>query len=231
MSYLERVFRATEELNRRTILAVLEPRPGGVLLDLGCGDGALTERVAARVQATRKLGVETWEPFAAQARARGIEVFDVDLGKRLPFDDRSIDVVHSNQVIEHLPFTDHFLKEIRRVLRPGGQAVVSTNNLASWHNIVSLVLGWQPMPCHVSDEVIVGNPAGPMEGASGTPGQMHLRIFTSRALAQLAAHHGLDVEVERTAGYYPLPPALARVATRLDRRHGAFLVQRYGVPA
>jgi SAM-dependent methyltransferase len=231
MSYLERVFRATEELNRRTILAALEPRPGAVLLDLGCGDGALTDRVAARVQAGRKLGVETWEPFAAQARARDIEVFNVDLGERLPFDNASIDVVHSNQVIEHLPFTDHFLKEIRRVLRPGGQAVVSTNNLASWHNVLSLVIGWQPTPCHVSDEVIVGNPANLMEGATGTPGQMHLRIFTSRALAQLAEHHGFTVEVEWTAGYYPLPPVLARIATRLDGRHGAFLVQRYGVPA
>jgi hypothetical protein len=81
----------------------------------------------------------------------------------------------------------------------------------------------------VSDEVIVGNPAGLMEGATGTPGQMHLRIFTGRAMAGLAEYHGLRVEVERTAGYYPLPPRLARVATRLDPRHGAFLVQRYGV--
>ena len=231
MPLLEHIFRATEEENRRTILAVLEPRPGCTLLDLGCGDGSLTDRVAERVQAGRKLGVETWEPFAARARDRGIEVFDVDLAQRLPFEDGSVDVVHSNQVIEHLSFTDHFVKEIRRVLRPGGQAVVSTNNLASWHNIVSLVLGWQPMPAHVSDEVILGNPAGLMEGATGTPGQMHLRLFTSRALAQLARFHGLAVQVERTAGYYPLPPLLARLATRVDRRHGAFLVQRYGVAA
>ena len=39
MSYLERVFRATEEDNRQAIMRALEPRPDGVLLDLGCSDG------------------------------------------------------------------------------------------------------------------------------------------------------------------------------------------------
>jgi len=231
MRLLERIFRAAEEENRRAILATLDRQPGATVLDLGCGDGAFTVRVGERVGAGRLLGVELIEEAAAVARSRGIDVESAELGERLPWDDASIDVVHSNQVIEHLAFTDHFLREIRRVLRPGGQAVVSTNNLASWHNVVSLALGWQPTPCHVSDEIIVGNPAGMMEGATGARGQMHLRIFTSRALAELARFHGLEVQVERTAGYYPLPPLLARLATRLDRRHGAFLVQRYGVLA
>ena len=102
----------------------------------------------------------------------------------------------------------------------GGHAVISTNNLASWHNVVSLVLGWQPTPCHVSDEVIVGNPANAYEGYEGAvDGQQHLRVFTGRALAGLAAFHGLTLDLDRTAGYYPLPVALARVMTRIDRRH------------
>ncbi len=229
MSALEAAFHSAEELNRQAILDVLDPAPGCTLLDLGCADGAVTMRIAERVQAARVLGVELIEELAVAARGRGIEVMAADLAQPLPFEDGSIDVVHSNQVIEHLSFTDHFLAEIRRVLRPGGQAVVSTNNLASWHNIFSLVLGWQPMPCHVSDEVILGNPVGLSEGATGARGQMHLRVFTGRALAALARHHGLRVDAELTAGYYPLPPSLARRAVRIDPRHGAFLVQRYGV--
>lgn len=232
MSYLTRVFEATEEVNRRAILAAAAPRPGATLVDLGCGDGAFTERFAARVGAGRIVGVELIDELADAAERRGIEVHRADLSARLPFADASIDVVHSNQVIEHLRATDHFMREIRRVLRPGGYAVVSTNNLASLHNIVSLLAGWQPPPCHVSDERIgLGNPMNAHGGAPGAAGQMHLRIFTGRALAELAELHGLRVEVARTAGFYPLPPRAAEVATRVAPRWGAFLVQRYSVSA
>src|SRR3712207_5135102 len=159
MGYLVRVFAATEEVNRRAILAAMDPRPGAVLVDLGCGDGTFTARVARRVGARRTVGVELIEPLAAEAERRGIQVERADLGERLPFGDGTVDVVHSNQVIEHLRGTDRFMREIRRILRPGGYAVVSTNNLASLHNIASLVAGYQPPPCHVSNERVgVGNP-------------------------------------------------------------------------
>jgi SAM-dependent methyltransferase len=228
VSYLDRMFKATEEVNRLAILDLATPRPGATLLDLGCGDGEFTARLARRVQPARTLGLELIEPLAAAAEARGIEVHRADLAERLPFADGEIDVVHSNQVIEHLPFTDHFMREIRRVLKPGGYAVISTNNLASLHNIVSLAAGYQPPPCHVSDEQIgVGNPMNAHRGAPGAAGQMHLRVFTGRALAELAELHGLDVDVATTAGFYPLPPRPARLATRALGRYGAFLVQRY----
>jgi SAM-dependent methyltransferase len=232
MGYMTTMFEATEELNRRTILDAATPRPGATLLDLGCGDGVFTERIARHVGAGSVLGLELIEPLAEAAEARGIEVHRADLAEKLPFEDASIDVVHSNQVIEHLPGTDHFMREIRRVLRPGGYAVVSTNNLASLHNIVSLIAGYQPPPCHVSDEQIgVGNPMNAHRGAPGAAGQMHLRVFTGRALGELAELHGLRVEVAKTAGFYPLPPRVAAVAGRVAPRWGAFLVQRYGVAA
>jgi methionine biosynthesis protein MetW len=226
---LAHLFVATEEENRREILDQLRPAPGGTLLDLGCGDGALTVRAAERVGATRVLGVETEPGLAAQATAAGVEVAAVDLAEQLPYEDHSIDVVLSNQVIEHLSDTDHFMREIARLLKPGGHAVVSTNNLASWHNVAALVAGWQPMPCHVSDEVMVGNPASFAEGTTGYDYPMHRRVFTGRALGALAEHHGLRVEADVVAGWYPLPPRAARIAARWDRRHGAFLVQRYGL--
>ena len=225
MTYLERVFRATEEENRRTILGMLPAGRGGVLLDVGTHDGAFTERVARRLGATRVAGVELLEPHAEAARARGIEVACADVDDGLPFGDAEFDVVHANQVIEHVRRTDGLLREMRRVLRPGGVALVSTNNLASWHNVASLALGLQPMPAHVSDEVIVGNPLNPEDGrAHEDVGRTHLRLFTGRALGRLCAVHGLDVVELRTAGYYPLPPRLARLAGRVDGLHGAFLV-------
>lgn len=230
MSYLSRNFLETEDENRAVILQSLRPKPGGLLVDLGCGDGTFTVDVARRAGAGRTVGVEFVDAIAGQAREAGVEVLVADLGERLPLDDESVDVVHSNQVIEHLPRTDHFLAEIRRILKPDGYAVISTNNLSSWHNVVSLIMGWQPFPSHVSDSVFVGNPLNFAPGPTGMgsmPGQTHQRVFTGRALTELAQHHGLEPELEAAAGYYPLPPRFARRAARLDPRHGAFLVHRF----
>ena len=225
VGYLERVFRATEEENRRAILQALPEGRGGAMLDLGTHDGAFTVRVAERLRAERVCGVEFIEAHADKARTLGIRVHVGDLDAGLPYPDESFDTVHSNQVIEHVRFTDVFLTEIRRVLKPGGLACISTNNLASWHNVAALAMGFQPFPMHVSDELTVGNP---IHFDRGKPhpdrGRAHLRMFTGRALSELCAHHRLEQVRLRTVGYYPLPPRLARVATEVDRLHGAFLL-------
>jgi SAM-dependent methyltransferase len=225
VGYLYRVFRATEEENRRAILATLEPRTGARLLDLGTHRGDFTLRVAERVGAGTVTGVELLEEHAAVARSRGIDVRHADLEDGLPFEDEAFDVVHANQVIEHVRRTDTFLRETRRVLAPGGLACISTNNLSSWHNVFSLVFGLQPMPMHVSDETIVGNPLNPLDGRPHDDiGRTHQRLFTGRALTELCALHGLELVSLRSAGYYPLPPLLGRPAARLDPTHGAFLI-------
>ncbi len=153
-----------------------------------------------------------------------------DMSTGLPFDDDSVEVIHSNQVIEHLAKTDLFLQEIQRVLRPDGYAVVSTNNLASWHNVASLIAGYQPSPAHVSDYTVTGNRLNAaFDGyVQEQAGQQHLRIFTGVGLEDLAKFHGLTVQESRTAGFYPFSPRVARRLARMDRRHGAFLVQRFG---
>ena len=227
VGYLRRVFRATEALNRSEVLASLPCRPGASLLDLGASDGAFTRRLAAKVGAGRVAAIEFLEIHAQRARERGIEVHTGDLEAGLPFEDGEFEVVTANQVIEHVRRTDLFVREVKRVLAPGGVACLSTNNLSSWHNVGSLALGLQPMAAHVSDEVIVGNPLNPEHGHPHEDiGRTHLRLFTPRALAELCQYHGLRVLSLRTVGYYPLPPLLARPAARLDSRHGAFLLAR-----
>lgn len=229
MGALQRLFLATEDENRRLILETMPRRAGARLLDLGCGDGRWTLEVARHVGASDVHGVEMLEGRANEARRRGVEVLVADLSEPLgAYEGASFDVVHSNQVIEHVRDTDCFLQEIRRVLRPDGYALLSTNNLASWHNVVSLVLGWQPLPCSVSDLVNVGNPFDLYRGREHSArGQTHLRVFTGKALAVLARYHGLRPVTERSAGYYPFGGEVARQLARLDRRHGAFLVHLY----
>ena len=223
--YLPRVFHATEEENRRAILRALPKNRGGNVLDIGTHVGDFTTRVAERLGAKEVHGVELIEKHAAEARSRGIKVEVADIEKGLPFPDGKFDVVHANQVIEHLRDTDLFVTEIRRVLKPGGIACISTNNLSSWHNICSLVFGYQPAPMHVSDALIVGNPLNPEHGRrTRTPAGSTCASSPAAPSPSLRPPRPRRRIRMRSAGYYPLPPALGRIAARVDSRHGAFLV-------
>jgi SAM-dependent methyltransferase len=226
--FLRRVFRATEEENRRAVLRALPAGTGGRLLDIGTHEGDFTARIVERVRPAQVTGIEVIAEHAVTARARGIDIVEADVENGLPLADAGFDVVTANQVIEHVRRTDVMLSEIRRVLAPGGIACISSNNLSSWHNVVSLALGYQPPPSHVSDEVIVGNPLNTEDGwAHEDWGRSHVRLFTSRALAELAEHHGLRLERMSAVGYYPVPPRLARIPARIDKAHAAFFVATF----
>ena len=130
-----------------SMLALLEPAK--VLLDCGCADGTLTTAFADTAGVTTALGIEIMDLLAVDAEERGIRVLRADLNNPFALDDSCVDIVTANQVIEHLHNTDGFLSEIHRVLRPGGIFVLSTNNLAAWHNIAALLVGAQPFPADV----------------------------------------------------------------------------------
>jgi SAM-dependent methyltransferase len=215
---------AAEEENLRNIERGLAL--GGVrhsILDLGCDDGERTLRFARAARASEVHGVELVEARASLAEERGIRVAIGDLRDPLTFEDARFDAVVSNQVIEHLANTDRFIAEVHRVLKPGGVAVVSTENLASWHNIAALVFGWQPFSLTnvSSTRSGLGNPVA-LHRADDQPGMeswQHVQVFSFRGLRELFEAHGLVVDKMLGAGYYPFPARLGRALPR----HAAFL--------
>lgn len=216
--------------NLDNIVALFDRETEHTLLDVGCDDGRRTLMFARAIGTTKLHGVEIVPERAAEAEQRGIAVSQADLNERLPYEDESFDVVVSNQVIEHLADTDTFVAEIGRVLRPGGYAVTSTENLASWHNIGALLLGWQPFSLTNVSRVRkgLGNPLAIHrdEGGLTLETWQHLRVFGYRGLRELFEAHGLAVQEVRGAGYYPLPRRMAR----LDPRHAAFLTVKARKP-
>jgi SAM-dependent methyltransferase len=208
--------------NVANIERLVPPAGDGAFVDLGCDDGALTVRIAERAGAGEIHGVEAVEERAQLATKRGVDVQIADLNERLPYDDDRFAIVFSNQVIEHLRDTTLFVREVHRVLRPGGHAIISTENLASWHNIFSLFAGWQPFSLtNVSHEHGgLGNPLALHRGeAFAWKSWEHVRVFAYRGLADLFRLNGFDVETTAGAGYFPLP---ARVG-RWDPRHAAYI--------
>jgi ubiquinone/menaquinone biosynthesis C-methylase UbiE len=76
--------------------------------------------VASKVGTKNLYGIEIVENLISNAEQKGISVKRADLNSNFPFDDNTFDVVHANQVIEHLFDTDNFLNEVYRILKRGG---------------------------------------------------------------------------------------------------------------
>jgi len=117
---------AMQSLARR--ITVLSPQPGRAL-DVGCGTGELL--AALHHDGWAVQGVEPDATLARQARERhGLDVFVGDLAAAA-FPDGHFDLVILWHVLEHLPEPRATLAEVRRVLRPGGVAVIGVPNAAS----------------------------------------------------------------------------------------------------
>lgn len=220
--YMSGLWGKAYEGNYDNILSLLEVDPCANFLDLGCDDGAWTLRCASKIGTCSINGVEVVDERANLARDKNVVVKSADLNSVLPYDDSSFDAVHSNQVIEHLYDTDKFLEEITRVLRGGGYTIISTENAASWHNILSLFFGWQMFSLTniSSKKGGIGNPFALHHGElAGHSAMQHHRIFSYKGLIEYVECFGLKIEKVLCSGYYPLPSSFAK----FDPRHGHFI--------
>ncbi len=101
------------------VLELLAPKPGERILDLGCGDGDLTEKIASR--GCRVVAVDASTEQVAAARERGLDAHVCD-GQDLRFD-TEFDAVFSNAAMHWMTRPDDVLRGVRRALRPEGRFV------------------------------------------------------------------------------------------------------------
>ncbi len=215
-------FLATEEANRKKIEELVTVQPNARLLDLGCGAGLFTQKIANKIKTNNVTGVDFFPEVMSKFSALGYQAVRADLNKPIPLPSQSFDVIITNQVIEHLYDTDLFLMEISRLLSPNGYCILSTNNLSSWHNIVSLLLGLQPPPIHISNKVIDGNFLDPFSGDSHeNVGRAHLRVFSYFGLRRVLSIYKYRIADYKVVGFYPF---FYPVANWL-----AFILPIYGV--
>jgi SAM-dependent methyltransferase len=106
------------------LVTLLNPRPGERILDLGCGDGALTQRIAAGGVVV--TGVDASPCMVAAARARGVDARE---GRGEALDRAALgapdgfDAVFSNAALHWMTDADAVARSVARVLRPGGRFV------------------------------------------------------------------------------------------------------------
>lgn len=104
--------------------AVAEVRPGRVL-EVGCGEGELAERMQKELDAA-VVAVDQSERMVEITRGRGLDAHVADV-QSLPFEDASFDVVLAAWMLYHVPDLPRGIAELARVLRPGGRLVATTN--------------------------------------------------------------------------------------------------------
>jgi len=122
------------------VLEWLAAQPDERILDLGCGDGQLTEQLAAA--GARVRGVDASAPMVAATRARGVAAEQANV-EALPFVDGEFDAVFSNAVLHWVRNQDAMLHEVHRVLRRGGRFVAEMGghgNVAAIHVALMAVL-------------------------------------------------------------------------------------------
>jgi ubiquinone/menaquinone biosynthesis C-methylase UbiE len=175
----------------RRVLSTIRKHPECRLLDIGCGwEARLLRTVEPFV--SEAVGIDFKAPRIEHPKLR---TMTMTLAARLPFDDNSFDVVTLLAVLEHLSHPREMLEEISRVLRPGGQLVLTVPSPAA-----KPVLEFLAYRLRVISEAEIRD---------------HKRYFDRKALYEIL--DGTGLEVDRHA-YFQLGMNNFLCASKRDRQ-------------
>jgi 2-polyprenyl-3-methyl-5-hydroxy-6-metoxy-1,4-benzoquinol methylase len=148
--------------------------PGSKVLDVGCAGGYVARALAAK--GCTVVGVDANDDAAARAACARFHVADLDGSDWAP-EERDFDYVLFADVLEHLRDTS-ILSRAKQWLKPGGQIVASTGNVALWFMRLSLMGGrFRYAPRGILDET-------------------HVKLYTRDTFRELVESAGYNVEQE-----------------------------------
>jgi 2-polyprenyl-3-methyl-5-hydroxy-6-metoxy-1,4-benzoquinol methylase len=226
-SYIKLVGRLAGNDLEKNIMSLLPKGDDLVYLDCGCDNGEKTISRAGHIGTDRIFGIELIKKRAKLAVKRGVKVSNFNLNEKWEYLDKQFDIITATEVVEHLVDLDNFFLEARRVLKKDGILIVSTENLASFHNIFALILGNQPSTgpylsrlfsigyhpcnCYQKDKERILMPP-------------HLNVMTKKALASLFNFFRFKILSIKGSGFYPFPPPLAQIFSFFAKNYASYVV-------
>lgn len=158
---------------------------GERILDVGCGDGRVLYNLRERFRELHGTEVSDQRIMAAQNTLRGLahNIHDGNVESGIAYEDNFFDCVVSADVIEHLIDVRSALREMVRILRPGGTLVLATPNVAGLKKRIRLLLGKFPSTSDPQEGLISEPVDGLLDGG-------HFHYFTYTMLHRLLKQAG-----------------------------------------
>jgi len=153
-------------------LELIKDNKGDRVLDIGCQSGDLCHQLLQL--GYEPYGIEIVKELINTAKARHphIKYEFADCEKHIPFTDKFFDIVWAGDVIEHIRFTDVFVNEINRVLKPGGIFALSTPMHNKIKNVIISLCNFEK---HFDPEF------------------PHLRFYSMKSLASILKKRGFEI--------------------------------------
>lgn len=163
------------------------------ILEVGCGDGSFTRNLAEHSSRVTAVDISASQ-IERNARAHPeIKFLQHDVAQPFPFANAAFDVIWCSEVLEHLFDPVFAVREMQRVLAPGGRLLVTVPYHGVFKDVLIALFRWDE---HFS------------------PTNPHIRFFTRKTLSQLAASAGfLEIETKTCGMNKPLRDLL--VATNI----------------
>lgn len=214
-SYMEKYKNDQRELEQReikslNIIDAFKIPAGGRFLDVGCGDGFFLQAVADRFGGQIEYyGGEYSEYQREKASRRGnLKIYHLDLEDCICFSDLYFDFVYSGEVIEHLYNPDLLLKEVGRILKPGGGFVITTPNMNSWVSRVLFFLGLQPLNYECSTVSSTYGYAWLKWAKKQDWPVGHVRLFNRHSISDMLRANGFEIVQVQGAVFEFMPRPL-----------------------
>jgi O-antigen biosynthesis protein len=153
------------------------PEGPNVVLDLGCGAGVVGKRLLELKRAKRVVGVEIYQPVAAEAAKCYHQVHQGDIETMELDYHECFDYVICADILEHLNAPQKLVSRIRHWLKPEGKLICSVPNVRNWSVLGDLLWrgNWEYQDSGILD-------------------QTHLRFFTRRTFLKMLQGAGFEIE-------------------------------------